>query len=82
MVKVETKMLILSRILFYGGVFLIIIGAVIMYNPHVFSWFGKLPGDIRIENPKLSFYMPITSMLILSVAFSLGTYLLARIFGR
>jgi hypothetical protein len=35
------------------------------------SWFGRLPGDIRVERPSMRFYAPITSMLLLSVVLSL-----------
>lgn len=36
--------------------------------------FGRLPGDIRIENENTKIYIPITSMLILSAIFSLISY--------
>jgi hypothetical protein len=35
------------------------------------SWFGRLPGDIRVERPGFSFYAPITSMIILSVVLTI-----------
>ncbi|MCQ4306763.1 DUF2905 domain-containing protein, partial [Pseudomonas stutzeri] len=31
------------------------------------SWFGRLPGDIRIESERSRTFIPITSMIILSV---------------
>jgi hypothetical protein len=31
------------------------------------SWFGRLPGDIRIERPGMRFYAPIASMLVVSL---------------
>ena len=34
------------------------------------SWFGRLPGDIRIEQEGFSFYMPIMTMLLLSFGLS------------
>lgn len=34
------------------------------------SWFGRLPGDIRIERPNMRVYIPITSMVIVSVVLS------------
>jgi hypothetical protein len=36
------------------------------------SWFGKLPGDIRIERPGLSVYAPITSMILVSIVISVA----------
>ena len=44
------------------------------------SWFGKLPGDISYKSDKVSVYIPLVSMLILSVVLSLLFYLLRRFF--
>ena len=44
------------------------------------SWFGRLPGDIRIERESVRVYVPLVSMLILSVALSFLLYLLRRLF--
>ena len=44
------------------------------------SWFGRLPGDIRIERERMRVYIPLTSMLILSLVLSLVLYLLRRFF--
>lgn len=43
------------------------------------SWFGRLPGDIRIERPGLRVFVPITSMVILSAAISLLAFVLRKI---
>ena len=45
-----------------------------------FAWFGRLPGDIRIETDNTRVLIPITSMLIVSVAASLLLSLLRRFF--
>jgi len=34
------------------------------------SWFGRLPGDIRIERPGVSIFAPITSMIVVSIVLS------------
>ena len=44
------------------------------------SWFGRLPGDIRIERGGNYLYIPITTMLVLSAGISLLLYLLRRFF--
>jgi membrane protein implicated in regulation of membrane protease activity len=46
----------------------------------MFSWFGRLPGDVRIETDTTRVYFPITSMLILSVAATALLALLRRLF--
>ncbi|HSA55417.1 MAG TPA: DUF2905 domain-containing protein [Gemmatimonadaceae bacterium] len=43
------------------------------------SWFGRLPGDIRIERPNMRVYIPLTSMLLVSVALSLVVALIRRL---
>lgn len=43
-----------------------------------FQWFGRLPGDIRYEGERTRVYVPITSMVIVSVALSVIVALLAR----
>jgi uncharacterized membrane protein len=58
------------------GLALIVIGGLVALG--AFSWFGRLPGDIRIESGSIRVYIPITTMLLLSVVLSL----LAAIFRR
>lgn len=42
------------------------------------SWFGKLPGDIRIEGQSGTVFIPFTSMIVVSVVLSVGLNLLLR----
>jgi hypothetical protein len=42
------------------------------------AWFGRLPGDIRIEREGLRIYIPLVSMLLLSATLSLLLYLVRR----
>jgi hypothetical protein len=50
--------------------------------PWVYSWFGHLPGDIRIERERTYVYAPIASMLVLSVVVSVIGWLVQRLMGR
>ena len=61
-----------------GGVCLIGLGLLI-YSGGL-SWFGRLPGDIRYEGDHVQVYVPIVSMLIISLVLSLLFYLLRRFF--
>ena len=47
------------------GLGFLVIGALIWTG--ALSWFGRLPGDIRVERPNMRVYVPITSMVIVSV---------------
>jgi uncharacterized membrane protein len=44
------------------------------------SWFGRLPGDIRIERETVHVYIPLVSMFLVSVVLSLIMYLINRLF--
>lgn len=49
---------------------------------HLFGWMGKLPGDISITRENFSFFFPLATGIVLSVALSLVFYLLSWIFRR
>jgi hypothetical protein len=61
-----------------GGVCLIVVGLLIYTGG--FNWFGKLPGDIHYEGDRVQVYIPIVSMLVVSLALSLIFYLIRRFF--
>lgn len=67
--------------LYYAGAVLIVAGALLTYFPGLVSWFGKLPGDIKIQNERWSVFIPLTSMLIVSVLLTLCARLLERYLG-
>ncbi|MCX7102757.1 MAG: DUF2905 domain-containing protein [Methylobacter sp.] len=60
------------------GVVLVLIGLIVSYAPWLFNWFGKLPGDIRIEDEQRFIFMPITSMLVISIVLTLIVNLFFR----
>lgn len=60
-----------GKALFFLGVLLVLLGLVLLYFPKLFSWFGHLPGDIRIEREGLRVYIPLTSALVLSLLLTL-----------
>jgi hypothetical protein len=60
------------------GVALILIG--LLFWSGSMSWFGSLPGDIRIERDTVRIYVPIVSMLLVSAVVSLVLYLARRFF--
>ncbi|MBA3317127.1 MAG: DUF2905 domain-containing protein [Gemmatimonadales bacterium] len=60
------------------GIGLILIGLLLWSGS--LSWFGRLPGDIRIERESVRIYLPIVSMLVISVLVSLVLYLARRFF--
>ncbi len=65
-----------SKLLISLGVLFILMGILTYAFGGLFSWFGKLPGDIRIEGDHYFIYAPITSMILLSLILNLIYYLI------
>jgi Protein of unknown function (DUF2905) len=62
---------------------LIVIGALIVAVGVFWSWLGRLglgrlPGDIIVHRGNFTFYAPIATALLISVALSLVLWLLGR----
>lgn len=53
------------------GAAVFLIGAILHFAPWLLNWFGRLPGDIRIENESSRIYIPLTSMIIISIVLSI-----------
>ena len=60
------------------GVLLVVIGGLVWAG--AFRWFGHLPGDLRIEGERTRVFVPLTSMLLLSLLLTLLVNLLRRLF--
>ncbi len=59
-----------------AGVVVLLLG-VLIYSGAL-GWFGRLPGDIRLEGERSRVYVPLVSMLVISVVLSLVLTLLRR----
>lgn len=63
-----------GRTLIVLGLVLVAVGLLVQLFPGL----GRLPGDLRIERPGFSFYVPITTCVLLSAAITLALHLLSR----
>jgi hypothetical protein len=61
-----------------AGAAVIVVGVLVWLGG--FSWFGRLPGDIRIERESVRVYIPLVSMLVISLALTLLLNLIRRFF--
>jgi len=61
-----------------AGAALVVVGLLVLSGG--FSWFGRLPGDIRIERGQVRVYVPLVSMLLVSLVLTLVVNLLRRLF--
>jgi hypothetical protein len=66
-----------GRLLVILGVFITVLGAVMLLTPRV-PWLGRLPGDIVIHRDDLTIYIPLTTMLIVSVVLSVVLSVIGR----
>ena len=60
-----------------AGAALLLLGVLIWSG--ALSWFGRLPGDIRLEREGFRVYVPLVSMLLVSIVVSLLLWLLRRL---
>ncbi len=67
-----------GKLLMVIGVVLVAVGLAVSYAPWLISWFGRLPGDIRIEGEQRFVFIPITSMLVVSIILTLIVNLFLR----
>lgn len=68
----------MAKVLIGIGAALLTLGLLLHFFPGALSWFGRLPGDIRIEREHSVFYFPVTSMIIVSVILSVVLSLFFR----
>ena len=59
-----------------AGIVLILVGLLVWSGG--LGWFGRLPGDIRVERESVRIYLPLASMLIVSAVVSLVLYVVRR----
>jgi len=62
--------MLLGGALFVLGVVLVLAGKL--------PWFGRLPGDIVVERGPVTFYFPLATCVLLSVALSFIFWLFRR----
>ncbi|WP_345973099.1 DUF2905 domain-containing protein [Sulfurimonas diazotrophicus] len=60
-----------AKWLIIAGIALVVVGLLLHFLPGLFGWFGRLPGDIRIENEHSRIYIPITTMVVISIVLTL-----------
>ena len=63
-----------------AGILIVLLGILVWTGG--LSWFGRLPGDIRIERGNVRIYVPVVSMLLVSVAATLVLSIVRYLFRR
>jgi hypothetical protein len=69
----------IGKILILLGVVFLVAGFVLSYASHLsFFKLGRLPGDLFYQRGKFSFYFPITTSFLLSLALTFLFWLFSR----
>ncbi len=71
----------LPRFFIILGLIFLVMGLLLFLLEGKMGWFGRLPGDIRIERPNVRIYFPFTTMLLLSVVLSIVLNLIRKFFS-
>lgn len=66
----------LGPVLVVLGIVVVVVGLLAWTG--ALSWFGRLPGDIRVERENVRIYVPWVSMLLISAVASLILWVLRR----
>ncbi len=76
--KMETS----ARLIILAGIVLIIIGAIVYALAKLNLPLGRLPGDIRIKGRGGSFYLPLTTSILISIVLSVLVYIIGHFWKK
>lgn len=71
----------LGKLLVFAGGALVLLGAAVWLLSGT-GFFGRLPGDIRIERPGLTCMFPLASMIILSLLLTVVVNVILRMMKK
>jgi len=70
----------IGKFLIIAGGIILITGVIISLMGDKLSWLGRLPGDIRIEKNNYRIYVPLTTMILVSLILSAIIYVIKKLF--
>lgn len=68
----------LGLLIVAAGLILVVVGVLVAAG--AMNWFGRLPGDIRIEGESTRVYIPLASMILVSVVLTVLLHVFRRLF--
>jgi len=68
----------LGLLVVFAGLAIVVIGLLIAVG--ALGWFGRLPGDIRFEGENTRVYVPVVSMVIVSLVLTVVLNVIRRLF--
>ena len=70
-----------GKLLMVAGAVIMAVGLALLLAGRV-PFLGKLPGDIRLRGEKWTFYLPLTTCIVLSIVLTLLLSAILRLFFR
>lgn len=67
-----------GKVLVGLGLVLVVLGSLILFAGRAHLPLGRLPGDFIYKGKSISFYFPLGTCILLSVALSVFLYVLSR----
>ena len=68
-----------GKYIILAGLVIIVIGVIVWLFGNKLNFIGRLPGDIHIKRENLSFYFPITTMILVSLLLTLILWIIRRL---
>ncbi len=70
----------LGILLLVAAAMMAVVGLLLLSG--AFGWFGRLPGDLRLEGERIKVWLPLGSMLVLSILLTLVINLVRRLLEK
>ena len=71
-----------ARLLIIIGLAIAFAGVLLLIAIRFFPWLGNLPGDVRIETERFKVYVPLATMILVSLLATILLNIVIRIFRR
>ena len=67
-----------GKLLIFGGLVLVVLGAIVVLVGRTNLPVGRLPGDIVYQGKNTTVYFPLATSILVSIVLSLVLYLISR----
>ncbi len=71
---------VIGKYIFFTGAILVVVGFILWIFGDKLGFLGNLPGDIQVKKEHFSFYFPVTTMILISLAISIVVWIARKIF--
>jgi hypothetical protein len=72
----------LAKLLIIIGLVITFSGGFILFATRLFPWFGNLPGDLRFESDNAKIFIPLGTMVLVSIIGTILLNIILRLFRR